>query len=147
MCYNSIMKNNNITLINTNTYHSSSHIKYLCRYHVIFCPKYRRKVLINGIDERLKEVFQETAQKHDFQILDMEVMSDHVHLLIDCNPRYGIMQCITDLKWQSAHVLNDEFPEIRKKIPSIWTRSCFVATVGSVSLELVKQYIESQKGK
>lgn len=128
-------------------YHSSSHLKYLCRYHVIFCPKYRRKILVNGIDERLKEVFTETAKEHDFSIIEMEVMPDHVHLLIDCSPRYGIMQCITDLKYGSAHVLGREFPSIRKKIPSIWTRSCFVATVGSVSLDVVKQYIESQKGK
>lgn len=130
-----------------NQYHTTAHLKYLCRYHVIFCPKYRRKVLINGIDQRLKEVFPKIAEEHGFEIMEMEVMPDHVHLLIDCNPRYGIMQCVTDLKWGSAHVLNHEFPEIRKKIPSIWTRSCFVATVGSVSLEVVKQYIESQKGK
>lgn len=129
-----------------NEYHSSAHLKYLCRYHVIFCPKYRRKIFTDGIDERLKEVFKDIAGTHEFSILEMEVMPDHVHLLIDCNPRYGIMQCVTDLKWGSAHVLNKEFPEIRKRIPSIWTRSCFVATVGSVSLDVVKQYIESQKG-
>ena len=133
--------------IKSNSYHTSAHIKFLCRYHVIFCPKYRRKVLVNGIDNRLKEVFSETSENKGFDILSMEIMPDHVHLLIDCNPRYGIMQCITDLKWKSAHVLNKEFPEIRKKIPSIWTRSCFVATVGSVSLDTVKGYIESQKGK
>ena len=128
-------------------YHSSAHLKYLCRYHVIFCPKYRRKVLVDGIDIRLKEVFSEIAQDHGFAILEMEVMLDYVHLLIDCNPRYGIMQCVTDLKWGSAHVLNAEYPQLKKKLPSIWTRSCFVATVGSVSLETVKQYIVSQKGK
>ncbi len=128
-------------------YHSSAHLKFLCRYHVIFCPKYRRKVLVDGIDTRLKEVFLKIAQDHGFAILEMEVMPDHVHLLIDCNPRYGIMQCVTVLKWGSAHVLNAEYPQLKKKLPSIWTRSCFVATVGSVSLETVKQYIASQKGK
>lgn len=133
--------------IKSNNYHTSTHIKFLCRYHVIFCPKYRRKVLVNGIDNRLKKVFFEISKNKGFDIISMDIMPDHVHLLIDCNPRYGIMQCITDLKWQSAHVLNKEFPEIRKKIPSIWTRSCFVATVGSVSLDTVKSYIESQKGK
>lgn len=128
-------------------YHSSAHLKFLCRYHVIFCPKYRRKVLVDGIDTRLKEVFLKIAQDHGFAILEMEVMPDHVHLLIDCNPRYGIMQCVTVLKWGSAHVLNAEYPQLKKKLPSIWTRSCFVATVGSVSQETVKQYIASQKGK
>ena len=133
--------------IKSNNYHTSAHIKFLCRYHVIFCPKYRRKVLVNGIDDRLKEVFSDISKNKEFNIISMEIMPDHVHLLIDCNPRYGIMQCITDLKWKSAHALNKEFPVIRKKIPSIWTRSCFVATVGSVSLDTVKSYIESQKGK
>lgn len=136
--------NRNIT---KNEYHSSAHLKYLCRYHVIFCPKYRRKIFVDGIDERLKETFKDISASHDFEILEMEVMPDHVHLLIDCNPRYGIMECVKDLKWGSAHMLNNEFPEIRKRIPSIWTRSCFVATVGSVSLDVVKRYIEDQKGK
>ena len=140
------MKEQNISN-NNHEYHTSAHLKYLCRYHVIFCPKYRRKVLENGVDIRLKEVFLDIAKDHNFDIINMEVMPDHVHLLIDCNPRYGIIQCVTDLKWGSAHVLNREFPDIRKKIPSIWTRSCFIATVGSVSLDVVKRYIESQKGK
>lgn len=140
------MKEQNISNSN-HEYHTSAYLKYLCRYHVIFCPKYRRKVLGNGVDIRLKEVFLDIAKDHNFDIINMEVMPDHVHLLIDCNPRYGIMQCVTDLKWGSAHVLNREFPDIRKKIPSIWTRSCFIATVGSVSLDVVKRYIESQKGK
>ena len=136
--------NRNIT---KNEYHSSAHLEYLCRYHVIFCPKYRRKIFVDGIDERLKETFKDISASHDFEILEMEVMPDHVHLLIDCNPRYGIMECVKDLKWGSAHMLNHEIPEIRKRIPSIWTRSCFVATVGSVSLDVVKRYIEDQKGK
>ena len=136
--------NRNIT---KNEYHSSAHLKYLCRYHVIFCPKYRRKIFVDGIDERLKETFKDISASHDFEILEMEVMPDHVHLLIDCNPRYGIMECVKDLKWGSAHMFNHEYPEIRKRIPSIWTRSCFVATVGSVSLDVVKRYIEDQKGK
>lgn len=127
-------------------YHSSAHLKYLCRYHVIFCPKYRKKILINGVDELLKNIFRETSEAHDFKILQMEVMPDHVHLLIDCNPRYGIMKCVNNLKWESSHIINKEFPPAKSKHFSIWTRSCFVATVGSVSLEVVKHYIESQKG-
>ena len=128
-------------------YKSNHNVVYSCKYHVVWCPKYRRKVLVDGVDIRLKELIKETCKEYSIDIIEMEIMPDHVHLLIDCNPRYGIMQCITDLKYGSAHVLGREFPSIRKKIPSIWTRSCFVATVGSVSLDVVKQYIESQKGK
>ena len=86
-----------------NEYNTSEHLVYLCRYHVIFCPKYRRKIFVDGIDVRTKEIFLETAKSHQFEIMEMEVMPDHVHLLISCNPRYGIMQCVTDLKRDSSY--------------------------------------------
>ena len=117
-----------------NEYNTSEHLVYLCRYHVIFCPKYRRKIFVDGIDVRTKEIFLETAKSHQFEIMEMEVMPNHVHLLISC-------------KRDSSYKLIREFPSIRKRIPCLWTRSAFIATVGSVSLETVKQYIESQKGK
>ncbi len=118
---------------------------YSCKYHVVFCPKYRRKVLVDGIDTRLKEIFLETALGHQFEITDLEVMPDHVHILIDCNPRYGIMQCVKDLKRESASLLVKEFPHLKSRLPNIWTRSTFIGTVGSVSLETVKRYIKNQK--
>ena len=134
-----------ITFKNNSKYHTSSHLVYSCKYHVIFCPKYRRRILVDGVDARLKEIFLETAARHDFSITDLEVMPDHVHLLIDCNPRYGIMQCVKDLKRESVSLLKKDFPSLRTRIPNIWTRSSFIASVGSVSLETVKKYIENQK--
>lgn len=134
-----------ISFKNNSKYHTSEHLVYSCKYHVIFCPKYRRKILTDGIDERLKQILVETAKRHHFEITGLEVMPDHVHLLIDCNPRYGIMQCIKDLKRESASLLKKEFPQLRSRLPNLWTRSCFVASVGSVSLETVKKYIENQK--
>ena len=130
---------------NNSKYHTSEHLVYNCKYHVIFCPKYRRKVFVDGIDEHLKTIFLETADRHQFVITDLEVMPEHVHLLIDCNPRYGIMQCIIDLKRESVSLLNKEYPYLKSKMPNLWTRSAFVASVGSVSLDVVKQYIENQK--
>lgn len=133
---------------NTNKkYHSSAHLIYSCQYHVIFCPKYRRSVLMDGIDVRLKQIFMDLADSHDFVIIEMEVMPDHVHLLIDCNPRFGIMECIKLMKRTSAHMLREEFPYLKKRLPCLWTRSSFVSTVGTVSLETVKRYIEEQKGR
>ena len=133
------------TFKHSSNYHKAEHLVYSCKYHVIFCPKYRRKVLTDGIDERLKVIFKETASRHSFDIPDLEVMSDHVHLLVDCNPRYGIMQCVKDLKRESASLLKKEFPHLKSRLPNIWTRSVFIGSVGSVSLETVKRYIESQK--
>ena len=128
-------------------YKNTEHLAYSCQYHVIFCPKYRRKILKNGIDNRLKEIILETAKQYDFQIIEMDVMPDHVHLLIDCNPRFGIMACISKIKSISYNKLRKEFPEIKTKLPTLWTRSAFISTVGSVSLETVRSYIENQKNK
>lgn len=126
-------------------YHKKEHITFSCQYHVIFCPKYRRKVLEPYADE-LKVIFNEVAEKYDFQILEMEVMPDHVHMIVDCNPRFGIMECVTKLKGISSRTLRDKYPDLVKKLPSLWTRSAFISSVGSVSLNTVKQYIEDQKG-
>ncbi len=131
----------------TKEYKTGSHLTYSCQYHVIFCPKYRRKVLTAPIDTRLKELLLQIAEQYQFSILEMEVMPDHVHLLIDCNPRFGIMEAVTKLKGISSRILRDEFPVLKQKIPSLWTRSSFISSVGAVSLEVVKQYIEDQKGK
>ena len=126
-------------------YYRTPHLVYDCEYHVIFCPKYRRKILVNGLDELVKTVFRKIAEQKGFQIIEMEVMPDHVHLLISCNPQYGIMNCIRVLKRYSAAPMREFDPSLDRRLPSIWTRSAFIATVGSVSLETVKAYIESQK--
>lgn len=133
------------TFKNNSKYHTSEHIVFSCKYHVIFCPKYRRRVLVDGVDVRLKEILLATAERHQFTITDLEVMPDHVHVLIDCNPRYGIMQCVKDLKRESASLLRKEFPHLRSRLPNMWTRSTFIGSVGSVSLEVVKKYIADQK--
>lgn len=126
-------------------YHSTDHLKYSCLYHVIFCPKYRRKVLTDSIETRLKELLYEIAERYEFKILQQEVMPDHVHLLVDCNPRFGIMSAVTKLKGITSRKLRDEFPELNSRLPTLWTRSAFISTVGTVSLEVVKQYIADQK--
>ena len=100
---------------------------------------------MDGVDVRLKEILLATAERHQFTITDLEVMPDHVHVLIDCNPRYGIMQCVKDLKRESASLLRKEFPHLRSRLPNMWTRSTFIGSVGSVSLEVVKKYIADQK--
>ena len=130
----------------TNDYHHGEHIVYSCRYHVVFCPKYRRKVLVDGIDERLREIFPRIASDLGGSVLEMEVMPDHVHLLLDIDPRVGINDFVASMKRRSSHIIRKEFPYMKKKLPSLWTRGRFIATVGSVSLETVKAYIEDQKG-
>lgn len=118
---------------------------YSCQYHVIFCPKYRRSVLTDGIDVRLKELMLEKQGEYGYEILNMEVMPDHVHLIIDCDPSVGIDAIVGKIKGYTAHALRSEFPALKSRLPNLWTRSKFISTVGTVSLEVVKQYIDNQK--
>ncbi len=85
--------------------------------------------------------------ENNFYVLEMEVMPDHVHLLLDVDPTIGINMTVSRIKGKTSHILKREFPELKRKLPTLWTRSKFIATVGSVSLDVVKQYIEDQKGK
>lgn len=127
------------------TYHSGHSIVYSCQYHVIFCPKYRRRVLIDGVDERLKELIYEKQDDYGYIVIEIEVMPEHVHIILDVDPRIGINKIVGQIKGWTASQLKKEFPWLKSRIPSLWTRSKFISTVGSVSLEVVKQYIENQK--
>ena len=124
----------------------SPHLVYDCKYHVVFCPKYRRKIFKNGLDEFVKEEFLRIANRREFTIESMEVMPDHVHLVISCNPRYGIMNCIRALKRESVQPMHAFDSTLVHRLPNIWTRGAYIATVGTVSLDIIKQYIEDQKG-
>ena len=128
-------------------YYSSSHLVFRCCYHVVFCPKCRYKILICKVADKLKEICFEIAKAHDFIIEEIKTDKDHIHMIINCNPRYGIMKCIQIIKSVSGYRLFEEFPYIKKRYlwgRQFWNRSTFVATVGSVSLEAVKKYIENQ---
>jgi putative transposase len=128
-------------------YKTDGKVIYSCQYHVIFCPKYRRSVLIGKIEPRLKQLIKQKEQEYHFEVLEMEVMPDHVHLLLDVNPKYGVYDIVNHIKGFTSHELRKEFKELRTKLPTLWTRSKFISTVGAVTLEVVKRYIEEQKNK
>jgi putative transposase len=128
-------------------YKTDSHLVYSCQYHVIFCPKYRRPVLVDKVEKRLKQLILEKQKDYHYEVLDMEVMPDHVHLVIDVNPKFGIYRIVSQIKGYTSNVLRKEFPELRKRLPTLWTLSRFISSVGAVSLEVVKQYIDNQKNK
>lgn len=95
--------------------------------------------------DRLKEIVQEVCTEYHFSLLEMEVMPDHVHLLIEVDPQFGIHQAVKRIKGRSSRLLREEFPSLRSRIPTLWTNSYFVSTVGGVPLAAVKKYIEKQK--
>jgi putative transposase len=126
---------------------SNQNIVYTCHYHVVFCPKYRRKVLVNGVDARLKTLIQEIVEKWGQEFVECEVMPDHVHLLVGCDPQFGIHRLVKFIKGATSHQLRQEFPVLKKKLPSLWTNSYYCGTTGGVTIETVRKYVENQKGK
>jgi putative transposase len=102
--------------------------------------------LVPPIDERLKQLILEKQSDYGYKVLEMEVMSDHVHLLIDVNPKRGVYYVVNRIKGYTSHVLREEFPELKRKLPTLWTHSKFISSVGAVTLDVVKKYIEEQKG-
>jgi putative transposase len=126
-------------------YNNNQNVVHLCRYHVVWCPKYRRSVLKPPVDETLKKILKTVAQETHSKIIEMEVMPDHVHVLVACDPQCGIHRVIKRMKGRSSHDLRRKCVWLKSRLPTLWTNSYFVATVGSVSLETVKKYIENQK--
>ena len=126
-------------------YRSNNNVTYSCKYHVVFCPKYRRRVLVDGVDERFRKIAQQVADEMRFDIIEMEVMPDHVHMLLEVDPQLGIHKAVKRIKGRTSRVLREEFPWLKRRIPSLWTNSYFVSTVGGAPLSIVKQYIENQK--
>jgi len=126
-------------------YKSNRHVVYACKYHVVWCPKYRRSVLVKGVDKRLKEIIHQTAVEVQATIIELEVMPEHVHLLCEVDPQFGIHRLVRYLKGRSSRLLREEFPWLRSRLPTLWTHSYFVATVGGAPLAIIKQYIENQK--
>ena len=126
-------------------YKSNKNVVYSCKYHVVWCPKYRRKVLVNGVDERLKELIEEVCCENRIDVIEMVIMPDHVHLLMEVDPQFGLHKAVKLIKGRTSHVLREEYPWLRSRLPSLWTNSYFVSTVGGAPLSVIKQYIENQK--
>ncbi|MGE9516527.1 MAG: IS200/IS605 family transposase [Solitalea-like symbiont of Acarus siro] len=126
-------------------WNTSRHAVFKCQYHFIWCPKYRRKVLVDGVDTRLKELIFEKATKNGWIIHALEVMPDHVHVFAEATVDDSPAFIVSQLKGYSAFVLRNEFPFLKSRLPSLWTRSYFCSSVGHISGSTVKQYIENQK--
>jgi len=114
-------------------------------YHIIWCPKYRRKVLKDGIDIRLKTILPEIAKESDCLIESIEVMPDHVHIFLKGTPTIPIHLIVKNLKARSSRILRNEFPFLKSRLSTLWTRSYYCETIGCISEETIKKYIEYQK--
>ena len=114
-------------------------------YHIVWCPKYRRKVLSGKIESRLKEILPQIAEDMECIIEKMEVMPDHIHIFLRGTPILPIHLIVKNLKSKSSRILRSEFPSLKSKLPNLWTRSYYCETIGCINEETVKKYIENQK--
>ena len=97
------------------------------------------------MDKRLKEIIQQTANEIQATVIELEITPDHVHLLCEIDPQFGVHRLVRYLKGCSSRLLRQEFPWLRSRLPTLWTHSYFVATVGGAPLAIIKQYIENRK--
>ena len=123
--------------------HTHSTVSWL-NYHFVFCPRYRRRVLINTVEERLKELIQQICNEHDWSVAVIQIMPDYVHLLLGGLPTDSPSKIMATLNGTSSRRLRQEFSHLRH-LSSLWTRSFFVSTQGKLSDDAIKRYVESQK--
>jgi putative transposase len=120
---------------------------YSLKYHIVWCPKYRRAVLIDVVADRLKALLAEKSAELGMEIQALEVMPDHVHLFVESDPTRCVAEIVNRLKGYTSRVLRDEFPSLRSRLPTLWSRSYYAGSVGHVSAATLERYIAEQKGK
>lgn len=133
------MSNKRWTVSNTSVYNLG--------YHLIWCSKYRRKVLTKQVEIQLITLLQKKALKLGVIIEEIEIMPDHVHLFIKSTPVNAPHFIVQQLKGFTSRILRRQFPQLRSKIPSLWTRSYYIESVGHISAKTIKKYIQEQKNK
>lgn len=123
---------------------TDNHITYDCHYHIAWCTKYKLDLLKNGADERLKEIIYQVAQEFDAIIEELEVMEDHVRIILSCYPHIT-HKIVRIMKGRSSRLLREEFSFVKSRTPSLWTRRYFIATTGGDQLSTIKEYVQNQK--
>ena len=126
----------------------TAHAAYDTAYHLVWSPKYRKKVLEGGVGTRVAEMFKEIADSYDITIEEMEISSDHVHIFCSFPPRPSIAQVVTGFKSLSARAVFREFPQVKRQLwgGELWEDGYFARTVGDkVTAEVIRKYIRRHK--
>jgi len=130
-----------------NRWLNSNTAVYNIGFHIIWCPKYRRRILKGNIEKRLKELLLLKAKEMSIVIEKMEIMPDHLHLFVKCAPTDTPCSIVRLLKGYTSRVLRIEFPLLKYKLPTLWTRSYYCESIGHISENTIIKYIEGQKLK
>jgi putative transposase len=124
---------------------SNANVAFACAYHVVWWPKYRRSVIGGRMEQRLKPIIAEVLEEKGTWLIELETMPDHVHLLVEVDPQLGIHKLVKAIKGRSSRLLRQEFPWLRSRLPTLWTNSYFVATVGGAPYSVIKRYVENRR--
>ena len=114
-------------------------------YHFVWCPKYRRKVLVGPVETALRQLIVSKVAELYCEIVALEVMPDHVHLFLKSPPTHAPQHIANQLKGYTSHELREKFPVLKSRMPSLWSRSYYVGSAGAVSAATIQRYIETQK--
>lgn len=126
-------------------YRKNAGAVFTLKYHLVFCPKYRKDILEGILAQRLEDLLRTKAQELGAEIQALEIMPDHVHLFVETDPTLAPAHIAAQFKGYTSRVLRDEFPHLRR-MPSLWSRSYYIGSVGHVSEATVRKYIAEQKG-
>jgi putative transposase len=126
---------------------SNANIAFWCGYQVVWCPKYGRGVIGGAMEVRLTEIITEVITEKGAWLIEVQTMPDQVHVLVEVDPQFGVHRLVKAIKGRSSRLLREEFPWLKSKLPSLWTNSYFVATVGGAPPSVIKGYVETQKGR
>ncbi|GAA7452366.1 IS200/IS605 family transposase [Helicobacter pylori] len=116
-------------------YKSNYNVVYSCKYHILWCPKYRRKALVGAVEMRLKEIIQEVAKELRVEIIEMQTDKDHIHILADIDPSFGVMKFIKTAKGRSSRILRQEFNHLKTKLPTFMDQFLFHFNSGGCTFE------------
>jgi putative transposase len=128
-----------------NRYRVNAGSVFSLQYHLVWCPKYRKRVLIDALEKRLRELLHQKAKEIKAEIHALEIMPDHVHMFVESDPTMAPARLAAQFKGFTSHQLREEFPWLKSYLPSLWSRSYYIGSIGAVSEATVKRYIANQK--
>jgi len=127
-------------------YWTGSQTKHRLMYHLVWIPKYRKRLLVGKVAERLKELLHECATMNKWKIEELNIQKDHVHMLVQMNPNVSVSKMVQFFKGGTSRVIREEFPELREFLwgESFWADGYFAETSGQVNEEKIREYIKNQ---
>ena len=127
-------------------YKSGSHTRYDIKYHIVWITKYRKPIMIGPVAERTRELIRQICMQNEVTIIQGHVSKDHIHLMVSCSPSLAVSKLVQKLKGSSSHKLFEEFAHLRKQYwgQHLWARGYFVVTTGTITDDIIKEYIENQ---